>query len=63
MAHCKVLQDDVVCRDLFYEALKYHLLVDRRSEMTASNGRLKPRSCFGKTKQRKKKNFHWIFSK
>lgn len=46
MAHCKVLQDDVICRDLFYEALKYHLLVDRRSEMTASNGRFKPRSCF-----------------
>ena len=45
---CKIIQEDAICRNLFYEALQYHLLVDRRSEMMVNNVRLKPRSCLGK---------------
>lgn len=45
---CKIIQEDATCRNLFYEALQYHLLADRRSEMMPNNARLKPRSCLGK---------------
>ncbi|CAF1122481.1 unnamed protein product [Adineta steineri] len=45
VATCKVVQEDTACRELFHEALRYHLLVDRRSEMSTTNSRLKPRTC------------------
>ncbi len=45
---CKVIDEDKACRELVHEAFQYHLLVDRRSEMSATNSRLKPRTCFGR---------------
>ncbi|CAF1622452.1 unnamed protein product, partial [Adineta ricciae] len=45
VATCKIIQEDATCRELFHEALKYHLLVDRRPEMVSINSRLKPRTC------------------
>ena len=50
VATCKIIQEDPTCRELFHEALKYHLLVDRRPEMVSVNSRLKPRTCSGKEK-------------
>lgn len=50
VAMCKIIQEDATCRELFHEALKYHLLVDRRPEMVSINSRLKPRTCSGKKK-------------
>ncbi|CAF2802313.1 unnamed protein product [Rotaria sp. Silwood2] len=45
VASCKTVQEDAVCRELLHEALQFHLLVDRRSEMSTTNSRLKPRTC------------------
>jgi hypothetical protein len=47
VASCKVVQEDAICRELLHEALQYHLLIDRRSEMSSTNSRLKPRTCSG----------------
>ena len=48
VANCKIVQEDSTCRELLHEALQYHLLVDRRSEMSITSSRLKPRTCSGK---------------
>lgn len=50
VATCKIVQEDSTCRDLLHEALQYHLLVDRRSEMSINNSRMKPRTCSGRKK-------------
>ncbi|CAF1104954.1 unnamed protein product [Didymodactylos carnosus] len=43
VATCKVIQECSECRLLLDEAVRYHLLVDRRTEMNSP--RLKPRTC------------------
>ncbi|CAF0742067.1 unnamed protein product [Rotaria sordida] len=45
VASCKIVQEDAICRELLHEALQFHLLIDRRSEMSTTNSRLKPRTC------------------
>ncbi|CAF1499619.1 unnamed protein product [Rotaria magnacalcarata] len=45
VATCKIVQEDGICRELLHEALQFHLLVDRRSEMSTTNSRFKPRTC------------------
>lgn len=47
VASCKIVQEDAICRELLNEAIQFHLLVDRRSDMSTTNFRFKPRTCSG----------------